>query len=43
MEEMCKTRLHEEYEDMLIGLAADFGQGWVAAEFNRKKEQYQLR
>ena len=22
MEEMCKTRLHEEYEDMLIGTAA---------------------
>lgn len=40
MEEMCKTRLHEEYEDMLFHLAQQNGQGWVIAEFNRKKEQY---
>ena len=25
MEEMCKTKLHEEYEDMLIGTAAQDG------------------
>ena len=43
MEEMCKNRLHEEYEDMLIGQAQQAGQGWVIAEYNRKKEQYQLR
>ena len=41
MEEMCKTRLHEEYEDVLIGQAQQAGQGgWVVAEYNRKKEQY---
>ena len=40
MEEMCKNRLHEEYEDMLIGQANQAGQTWVGAEYNRKLEQY---
>ncbi len=40
MEEMCKNRLHEEYEDMLIGQANQNGDRWVAAEYNRKLEQY---
>jgi len=43
MDEMCKTKLHEEYEDMLFHHAQQHGQGWVIAEFNRKKEQYQLK
>ena len=38
MEEMCKTKLHDEYEDMLIGTAMQDGQGWVQAEWNRKRE-----
>lgn len=43
MEEMCKTKLHEDYAANLIGLAKQNGQGWVEAEFVRKLEQYQLR
>ena len=44
MEEMCKNRLVEEYEDMLIGSANQAGQGgWVIQQWNRTKEQYQIR
>ena len=29
IEEMCAAKLHEDYEDQLIGRARQAGQGWV--------------
>ena len=40
MDEMCKTKLHEDFEDVLLGRAREAGQGWVVGEWNRKLEQY---
>ena len=38
MDEMLKARLHEDYEERLIGFAQAEGQSWVIGEWNRKKE-----
>jgi len=38
MDEMLRTRLHEDYEERLLGFASAEGARWVAAEWGRKKE-----
>ena len=38
MDEMLRTRLHEDYEDRLMAFAQAEGARWVAAEWARKKE-----
>ena len=40
MEEMCKNRMNEDYEDQLMEMARLAGQNWVMEEYNRKLEQY---
>ena len=40
---MCAAKLHEDYEDQLIGRARQAGQGWVEQEYMRERERLALK
>lgn len=43
IEEMCDTKLYEDYEEQLIVKARQAGQTWVEGEYEREKERRSLR
>lgn len=43
MDEICKARLHELYEEDLFERAEEAGDTAVKIDWNRKLEQYRLK